>query len=124
MGGIFMENCPNCQNQVCVNPSFTQTLNFLDLVTESNSFEMETNEEFLLMEFILSEDFINRHKKPRRIPSKIPRKLPRDISNNLFARLTEDNFAEYCGVISVTCKNTPMVFEYADAGIDLEYLDN
>ena len=96
-----MENCPNCQNQVCVNPSFTQTL-----------------------EFILSEDFINRHKKPRRIPSKIPRKLPRDISNNLFARLTEDNFAEYCGVISVTCKNTPMVFEYADAGIDLEYLDN
>ena len=119
-----MENCPNCQNQVCVNPSFTQTLNFLDLVTESNSFEMETNEEFLLMEFILSEDFINRHKKPRRIPSKIPRKLPRDISNNLFARLTEDNFAEYCGVISVTCKNTPLVFEYADAGIDLEYLDN
>ena len=108
-----MENCPNCQNQVCVNPSFTQTLNFLDLVTESNSFEMETNEEF-----------INRHKKPRRIPSKIPRKLPRDISNSLFARLTEDNFAEYCGVISVTCKNTPLVFEYTDAGIDLEYLDN
>ena len=45
MEGYLMENCPNCQNQICVNPSFTQTLNFLDLVTESNSFEMETNED-------------------------------------------------------------------------------
>lgn len=119
-----MENCPNCQNVVCVNPSITQVLNFLDLIAESNSFELETNEEFMLREFILSEDFINRHKKPRRIPSKIPRKLPRDISNNLFERLTEDNFAQYCGVISVTCKNTSLVFEYTDAGVDLEYLDN
>lgn len=122
--GCLMENCPNCNNHVCVNPSITQTLNFLDLITESNLFELETNEEFLLMEFILSEDFINRHKKPRRIPSKIPRKLPKSISNNLFERLTEDNFQEYCGVISVTCKNTPLVFEYAEAGVDLEYLDN
>ena len=48
-----MENCPNCQNQVCVNPSFTQTLNFLDLVTESNSFEMETNEEEIMSEMSL-----------------------------------------------------------------------
>ena len=119
-----MENCPNCQNHVCVNASFTQILNFLELVSESNSFEMENNEEFMLMEFILSEDFINRHKKPRRISSKIPRKLPREISNNLFDRLTEDNFQEYCGVISVTCKNTPLVFEYTSSGVDLEYLDN
>ena len=39
-------------------------------------------------------------------------------------RAFEKAFAEYCGVISVTCKNTPLVFEYTDAGIDLEYLDN
>ena len=119
-----MENCPNCQNNICVNPSFTHFLNILDLVTESNSFELEMNEEFQLMEFILSEDFINRHRKPRRVPSKIPRRLPREISNNLFERLTEDNFTQYCGVISVTCKNTPMVFEYTSSAIDLEYLDN
>ena len=119
-----MEFCPNCNNHTCVNPSITQTLNFLVMMFESNVFELENSEEFMLMEFILSEDFINRHRKPRRIPSKIPRILPQNISNNLFERLTEDNFAEYCGVVSVTCKNSPLVFDYADPGIDLEYMDN
>ena len=98
MEGDIMEKCPNCKNSLCVNPYFTQTLNFLDLMIESNLFELESSEEYLLMEFILSEDFIKRHKKPRTIPSKVPRRLPRQISNNEF------------------------VFEYADE--DLEYLDN
>ena len=57
-----MEKCPNCKNSLCVNPYFTQTLNFLDLMIESNLFELESSEEYLLMEFILSEDFIKRHK--------------------------------------------------------------
>ena len=82
-----MENCPNCQNNVCVNPSFTHFLNILDLVTESNSFELEMNEEFQLMEFILSEDFINRHRKPRRVPSKIPRRAnPNSTADLIFRR--------------------------------------
>jgi hypothetical protein len=91
-------------------------------MTESNLFELETSEEYMLMEFILSEDFINRHKKPRTIPSKVPRRLPRQISGNLFYQECPDNFIEYCGVVSVTCKNSQFVFEYADA--DVEYLDN
>lgn len=117
-----MEKCPNCTNSLCVNPSFTQTLNVIDLMTESNLFELESSEEYMLMEFILSEDFINRHKKPRTIPSKLPRRLPRQISGNLFYMEAENSFIDYCGVVSVTCKNSAFVFEYADA--DVEYLDN
>ena len=77
MEGDIMEKCPNCKNSLCVNPYFTQTLNFLDLMIESNLFELESSEE---------------------------------------------NFIEYSGAISVTCKNSEFVFEYADE--DLEYLDN
>lgn len=117
-----MEKCPNCKNEVCTNPSLTQILNYLDLKTESNLFELENSEEYMLMEFILSEDFIRRNKKPRTIPSKVPRRLPRQISGNLFYLENEDNFIEYCGVVSVTCKKSSFVFEYADA--DIEYLDN
>ncbi len=122
MEGDIMEKCPNCKNSLCVNPYFTQTLNFLDLMIESNLFELESSEEYMLMEFILSEDFIKRHKKPRTIPSKVPRRLPRQISNNIIYGASEENFIEYSGAISVTCKNSEFVFEYADE--DLEYLDN
>ena len=122
MGGDIMEKCPNCNNSLCVNPAFTQILNFLDLMAESNLSELESSEEYMLMEFILSEDFIKRHKKPRTIPSKVPRRLPRQISNNLFYGEAEESFIEYCGAISVTCKNSEFVFEYADA--DVEFLDN
>lgn len=111
-----MEFCPNCDKHICVNTEFTHVCNFLELVVESNLFDLENSEEFLLMEFILSEDFISRHKKPRRIPSKIPRKLPRDLSNGLYN--------QFGGVVSITCKNTPLVYEYAAPEIDLAYLDN
>ena len=71
---------------------------------------------------ILTEDFINRHKKPRTIPSKLPRRLPEGVYNNTFYEASSDNFIEYCGVVSVTCKNSEFVFEYADA--DIGFLDN
>lgn len=111
-----MEFCPNCDKHICVNTEFTHFCNFVDLVSESNLFDMEMNAEFMLMEFILSEDFIERNRTPRRIPSKIPRKLPRGLSNALYQ--------EFGGVVSITCKNTPLVYEYATPDVDIEYLDN
>lgn len=60
-----MEKCPNCNKSICLNPSVTQIVNFLDLMEESNLFELESSEEYMLMEFILTEDFINRHKKTK-----------------------------------------------------------
>lgn len=117
-----MKKCPNCNKSICLNPSVTQIVNFLDLMEESNLFELESSEEYMLMEFILTEDFINRHKKPRTIPSKLPRRLPEGVYNNTFYEASSDNFIEYCGVVSVTCKNSEFVFEYADA--DIGFLDN
>lgn len=117
-----MEKCPNCNKNICLNPSVTQIVNFLDLMEESNLFELESSEEYMLMELLLTEDFINRHKKPRTIPSKLPRRLPEGVYNNMFYEASSDNFIENCGVVSVTCKNSEFVFEYADA--DIGFLDN
>lgn len=110
-----MANCPNCENRVCVNTSYTHVSNFIDLTSESNLFDLVNNERAMLMRFILPHDFFNVH-----VPRTIPQKIPRPYSSSLFG----DDIIMLPGVVSVTCKNSPFVFEYNDFDADLEYLDN
>ncbi|MBR0271637.1 MAG: hypothetical protein IJQ68_06580 [Methanobrevibacter sp.] len=98
-----------------MNPSFTHLSNFIDLFSESNLFELVTNERVMLMELILPQDFIEKH-----TPRRIPQKIPRSFMNNFM----EENLSAFPGVVSVTCKKSPFVFEYVDFDLDLEYLDN
>ena len=49
-----------------------------------------------------------------------PEKIPRPYSSSLFG----DDIIMLPGVVSVTCKNSPFVFEYNDFDADLEYIDN
>lgn len=110
-----MVNCPNCENRVCVNTSYTHLSNFIDLTSESNLFELENNENVMLMKFILPQDFLDEH-----VPRSIPQKIPRPFSISLLG----GDMMMLPGVVSITCKNSPFVFEYNDFDADLEYLDN
>ncbi len=87
----------------------------MDLFTESNFFDLKINENAMLVDFFVPQDFIDRN-RPRRIPQKLPRSLSDAI--------VEEEMTSFSGVVSVTCNKSPLVFEYADSQLNLEYLDN
>ena len=113
-----MHNCPNCTNEICANGAMTHMMNALDLMTDSNPLEMQlVDESFLKGGFLVSNEYLDKLRKPRKIPTVIPKKVP-DIS--------EIDFFDVRSFVSitVTCKKTPWIFQYRDSFIEVEVLDN
>ena len=113
-----MDNCPNCSNEICANGFITHLLNAFDLMSDSNPMEMQlVDESFLNGGFLVSNEYPDKLRKPRKIPTVIPKRLP-DIGDFDFFDL--ESFQS----ITVTCKNTPWIFQYRQSVIDVEVLDN
>lgn len=112
-----MDNCPNCNNSVCVNATMTHLANICDLIFDSNQVElMMLDECYIERSFLLNDEYPEKLRKPRKIPAKLPQKLPEIVTPFIFR--------EGFPVISITCKRTPWIFQYSDSEIDVEYLDN
>ena len=93
-------------------------INALDLMTDSNPLEMQlVDESFLNGGFLVSNEYPDKLRKPRKIPTVIPKRLP-DISEVDF--FDSESFLS----ITVTCKKTPWIFQYRDSFVDVEVLDN
>ena len=113
-----MTNCPNCTNEICANGAVTHMLNALDLLTDSNPLEMKlVDESFLNGGFLVSSEYPDKLRKPRKIPTVIPKRVP-DISD--FDFFDAGSFVS----ITVTCKKTPWIFHYEDSFVEVEVLDN
>ena len=112
-----MNQCPNCNNRVCVNTSLTHLANICDLIFDSNQMElMMIDESYINMEFLLNEEYPQKLRKPRKLPAKLPQRLPE--------LTTPFIYLEEFPVITITCKKTPWIFQYGDFEIDVECLDN
>ncbi|SDA57921.1 hypothetical protein [Methanobrevibacter millerae] len=112
-----MDNCPNCNNRVCVNSSMTHLANLCDLIFDSSQPElMMLDEYYINMGFLLNDEYPEKLRKPRKIPTKLPQRLPELVTPFIY-------FEEF-PAISITCKKTPWIFHYADSEIDVEFLDN
>ena len=113
-----MDNCPNCSNEICANGFITHLLNAFDLMSDSNPMEMQlVDESFLNGGFLVSNEYPDKLRKPRKIPTVIPKRVP-DITKIDFFDV--ESFVS----ITVTCKKTPWIFQYTDSFIEVEVLDN
>ena len=93
-------------------------LNVFDLMTDANPLEMQlVDESFLNGGFLVSNEYPDKLRKPRKIPTVIPKRLP-DISD--FDFFDAASFQS----ITVTCKKSPWIFQYSQSLVDIEVLDN
>ena len=118
MGEISVNNCPNCNNEICANGFMTHMVSVMDLMTNPNQLEMMlVDETFLSEEYFLNNDYPDKLRKPRVLPAVISKRLP-DISD--FEFFNQESFQ----AVSITCKNTPWIFQYTDSFVDVEVFDN
>ncbi|MCR5026665.1 MAG: hypothetical protein K6A34_04400 [Methanobrevibacter sp.] len=113
-----MDNCPNCTNEICANGAMTQMFDAFDKMFDSNPLEMQrVDESFINGGFLVSNEYPDKLRKPRKIPTVIPKRLP-DIGD--FDFFDKESFLS----ITVTCKRSPWIFHYSQSMVDIEVLDN